>query len=96
MIACLSAVGLKDEATAWAFVRDEGLVRDAPGDREQFCEVVRELRENEITGPSPWAQISRELMNRGMTLKAAAERDPNAETARAHLEQWRASASRRK
>jgi len=62
----------------WAFLIDQGLVRDHPGDRDRFVGLLdREVARGEITGPSISSRIAGALVAAGLTLPAAEKPDPN-------------------
>lgn len=73
----LFASTLQATGETWAFLMLQGLVRDEPGDREEFGAVVGEvMAEGEITGPSLAARIASRLSAAGLVLPAADSPDP--------------------
>src|SRR5262249_31643934 len=73
--------------SAWAFVVAQGLVRDAPGDREMFVRFVKqELVKPTKFGPSLACRVAEYLARAGMTLPASNAPDPEGKRA---ARQWR-------
>ena len=52
------------------------LVRDAPGDRDQFAHVVHAESEEEITGPTLALRVALRLARAGIALPAGQAADP--------------------
>lgn len=83
----LAVCELDNPAFVWAFIVVQGLVRDLPGDRENFYRIVKEEVENPVTGPSSYRRIGFRLRDAGILLSASQFPDPNAELAQQRLQQ---------
>jgi hypothetical protein len=71
----VSNLALVDEA--WAFLTKHRLVRNLPGDREAFLEVVRyEVGKGPITGPSVARRVASQLGAIGIALPEGEAPDP--------------------
>jgi hypothetical protein len=81
LTATLAVCDLSKPFRAWAFLVLQGLVRDLPGDRENFLRFVQQERGREITGPSLARRIAILLARFDLTLPASDEPDPEAESA---------------
>jgi hypothetical protein len=86
LTASIAVADLTQPYSAWAFLAVQGLVRDAPGDRSRFCEIVAEERVKEITGPSAALRIASRLAQSGMALPGGAAADPWGKTAAERLQ----------
>ncbi|HET9917302.1 MAG TPA: zinc ribbon domain-containing protein [Candidatus Binatia bacterium] len=81
LTASLAVCDLSKPYRAWAFLVLQGLVRDLPGDRENFIGFVKQEREKEITGPSLASRIAGLLDRSGISRPESHEPDPEAELA---------------
>ena len=78
MTSSLFVSNLDEPGETWAFLIDQGLVRDQPGDRDRFVGLLdREVARGEITGPSISSRIAGALVVAGLTLPAAEQPDPD-------------------
>jgi hypothetical protein len=78
MTSSLFVSNLDEPGETWAFLIDQGLVRDHPGDRGRFVGLLdREVARGEITGPSVSSRVAGALVAAGLTLPAAEQPDPN-------------------
>jgi hypothetical protein len=87
--ASLACFGADHAEEAWAFLVDDGLVNDRPGDRDAFLEMVRE-EDHEITGPSRAARVAGRMERAGLLRGEATAPDPEGNQARQRVEAWRA------
>ena len=82
LTASLAVSNLEQPAAAWAFLVWQGLVRDAPGDRDLFFSFLgRELERGPITGPTVALRVGTALESAGITLPAGTVPDPWAKIA---------------
>ena len=88
----LAACKLDNPHRAWAFLVLQHLVRDNSGDRESFCQLLRqEIAEDPVIGPSLAARLADALAIAGIALPPAQILDPGAETAKerkAQIDDW--------
>jgi len=89
LTASLSICGLKSPYQTWAFLVVQGFVRDKPGDREQFVDIVLDELENEITGPTAPRRVAMQLAHSGLAI-GGDEDDPWAESSAQRLAQIQA------
>jgi hypothetical protein len=83
----LAVCDLQMPDKVWSFLALQGLVRDAPGDREFFYGIIQQEKSSgAITGPSLQSRIAGRLQEFGIALALAAEPDANAEMARKRLQ----------
>ena len=86
LTASLAVSNLARAEDAWAFLTKHGLVRNAPGDRETFVDVVRyQIGRGPITGPSVARRVANQLQAVGITLPSGAAPDPWGKIAEARL-----------
>lgn len=76
LTASIAVSDLTKPFSAWAFLVIQGLVRDAPGDRDQFAHVVHAESEEEITGPTLALRLALRLAKAGIALPAGQAADP--------------------
>src|SRR5262245_15509537 len=73
----LAACDLAQGDQAWAFLVKYGLVRNAPGDKETFLNLVKkEVDRGPITGPSLALRIANALKDAGIALPSGDVPDP--------------------
>jgi hypothetical protein len=83
LTASLAVCNLGEPNPVWAFLAVQGLVRDAPGDREAFAAFIREeFDRGAITGPSLPRRVAGHLSRAGIARPAAQVADPGAAVAR--------------
>lgn len=85
LTASIAASNLQKPFTAWAFLVVQGLVRDMPGDREIFVEIVVKEKDRDITGPSAALRVASSLRRAEIALEAAKVADPWGEIASERL-----------
>jgi hypothetical protein len=86
LTASLAATDLQRPFAAWAFLFIQGLVRDAPGDREAFADFIREeVERGPITGPSVACRVAGSLAQAGIALPAGRVPDPHGAVAAERL-----------
>jgi hypothetical protein len=91
LTASLAISNLKELSSTWAFLVVQGLVRDAPGDRDAFRRFAQYEVSNEITGPSTAARVALSLRSAGIALPVGHTSDPRARMAAerlASIERW--------
>lgn len=81
LTASLAVCDLSKPYRAWAFLALQGLVRDLPGDRDNFIRFVKQEREKEMTGPSTARRVATLLQRFGIALPESQAPDPDAEVA---------------
>jgi hypothetical protein len=86
LTASLAATDLQRPFAAWAFLVIQGVVRDAPGDREAFADIIREeVQRGPITGPSVACRVAGSLAQAGIALPASRAPDPHGTVAAQRL-----------
>jgi hypothetical protein len=70
LTASIAVSDLTEPFSAWAFLVLQGLVRDAPGDRDLFARAVREESAQEITGPTAARRVAIRLSRAGIALES--------------------------
>lgn len=83
----LAVSDLSNPAAVWAFLVVQGLVRDAPGDRELFASLVREELANQVTGPTDARRIATRLTGESLALPGAWAADPWGKIAAGRLQE---------
>lgn len=100
LTASLAVSDLKAPHEVWAFIVLQGLVRDSPGDRQAFANLVEVVAEREPKpGPSNALLIAGELMATGVATEKAVAPDPFGEVAkkrRQQVESWKGASLSRK
>lgn len=76
LTASLGISNLDDSSSTWAFLIIQGLVRDDPGDRERFKEIVEYEVAHPVTGPSAAARAAYELQEAGIARPGGLTPDP--------------------
>jgi len=89
LTASLSLFGLKEPFAVWAFLVVQAFVRDHPGDREQFAQIVADEVENETSGPSASRRIAMRLQQSELAI-GGNESDPWGESSAQRLAQIQA------
>lgn len=86
LTASLAVTDLQRPFAAWAFLVIQGLVRDAPGDREAFADFIRgEVGLGPITGPSVACRVAGSLARAGIALPPGQVPDPEGAVAAERL-----------
>jgi hypothetical protein len=78
LTASLAVSDLSQPFKAWAFLVLQGLVRDLPGDRENFLRFVQQEKTRNITGPSLASRVARLIEQFGFALPESHISDPEA------------------
>jgi hypothetical protein len=81
LTASLAVCDLSKPYRGWAFLVLQGLVRDLPGDRDNFVRLVKQECKKAITGASVARRVADLLNNYGIALPESNEPDPAAELA---------------
>ena len=84
LTASLAVTDLERPFAAWTFLVIQGLVRDTPGDREAFADIIRaEVELGPITGPSVARRVAGSLAQAGIALPPGRAPDPRGRGRRA-------------
>ncbi|HZS05767.1 MAG TPA: zinc ribbon domain-containing protein [Blastocatellia bacterium] len=71
----IAVCDLQQPALVWAFLSVQGLVRDQPGDRGNFLQIVQQ-ESYDITGPTRASRIASALRSAGIALPGSGLPDP--------------------